>query len=63
MRTPTEIVEGLIAIGWTQRQIADATGTSQPTIHRILHGASVTHQYQLVDSLRRLERELTDLGA
>jgi transcriptional regulator with XRE-family HTH domain len=62
MRTPTEIVEGLVALGWTQRQIADATGTSQPTIHRILHGASVTHKYQLVDSLRKLEHELMDLG-
>lgn len=62
MRTPNEIVEDLILMGWTQRQIAEATKTTQPTIHRILHGASVTHKYQLVDALRKLESELMDLG-
>ena len=52
--TPQEIVQRLRAVGWSQQRIADAIGTTQPTILRIEHGTHKGQTYQLADKLRQL---------
>lgn len=38
MNTPKELIEKIIAAGYSQTYISDKTGISQPTISRILSG-------------------------
>jgi hypothetical protein len=36
---PRDAVLGLLAAGWSESRIAREVGASQPTIHRVKHGA------------------------
>ncbi len=55
--TPTEAVEILKNLHWTEAKIAAAVGTSQPNVNRIKKGK--TPRYLLGDALVRLAtREL-----
>lgn len=49
---PVELVCTLIRAGWSQEQIADAAGTSQPTICRIYSGRHKDPRYSVVEKLR-----------
>lgn len=40
-----EMIEALIGLGMTQGQIGALAGASQPTVHRALHGSSVTYVF------------------
>ncbi|MCQ2048800.1 Uncharacterised protein [Stutzerimonas stutzeri] len=37
------MIEGLIALGYTQGSIAEAVGATQPTIHRALNGSDIRY--------------------
>jgi len=52
--SPEELVQRLMAAGWSQGQIAQAIGTSQPTVCRLLNPKHQKHAYWLVDKLRDL---------
>lgn len=53
--SPQEIVQRLTdGAGWSQQRIADAVGTTQPTIARIKSAEHTGQSYQLVDRLRQL---------
>lgn len=41
---PADAVSHLLALGWTETDLADHAGTSQPTINRIKHGASPSYE-------------------
>lgn len=41
--TIKSMIEGLMDIGLSQGSIADAVGTTQPTIHRALNGADIRY--------------------
>lgn len=42
--TIQEMLADLKALGFSQREIADAVGTTQPTIHRATKGAGVIYE-------------------
>lgn len=50
--TIQQMIDALIARGWTQQSIADAVNTTQPTIHRAAKGASV--RYETGKAIERL---------
>lgn len=58
---PDELVCVLVRAGWSQEQIADATGVSQPTICRIYSGRHKDPRYSVVEKLRQLVLELDEL--
>jgi len=57
---PMDMVKTLIKSGWTQPAIADAVGTSQPTVCRILSGKHKDPRYSVVEKLRQLVLELDE---
>lgn len=58
---PDQLVSALQSAGWSQEDIAAAVGVSQPTICRILNGQHRDPRYSVVQRLRQLVLELTDL--
>lgn len=42
--TLQKMIEALIASGMSQKELANAVGTTQPTIHRAAHGASMKYE-------------------
>lgn len=60
-KKPSELVLDLRRSGWSQEQIAVATGVSQPTICRILSGQHKDPRYSVVERLRELVLNLTEL--
>jgi len=38
-----KMIERLVELGYSQGSIADAVGTTQPTIHRALNGADIRY--------------------
>lgn len=60
--TIQQMIEALIARGWTQQSIADAVVTTQPTIHRAAKGASV--RYETGKAIERLyERAVSEVDS
>lgn len=65
-----QLVSDLIDLNWTQQQIADEIGVSQPTISRLLHGVRVDppisvafplyhlHKHQMTLAKRRENRKV-----
>lgn len=62
-KKPDELVLLLRKSGWSQEQIAVATGVSQPTICRILSGQHKDPRYSVVEKLRQLVMELDGFSA
>lgn len=55
------MIEGLIERGYSQGSIADAVGTTQPTIHRALNGSDVRYTTgKAIESL--YARSLAEVG-
>jgi transcriptional regulator with XRE-family HTH domain len=50
--TPAEAITSLLSRQWTEARIAEAVGTSQPTINRIKQGTSP--RYAVGEALVRL---------
>lgn len=42
--TPADAIASLARAGWSQKRIAAAAETSQPTIHRITQGTSPAYE-------------------
>ena len=57
---PEQLILTLIRANWTQEQIADAAGVSQPTICRIYSGRHKDPRYSVVEKLRRLVLNLDE---
>lgn len=51
---PGALVKALMAAGWTQAKIAEAIGTTQPTVYRMTSGEHETHRHVVIDRLREL---------
>ena len=49
---PAQLIQRLLDAGWTQLQIAEHTGTTQPTISRVRDGVITHPDYAFVDKLR-----------
>ena len=63
--TPTEMVRAMVNLGWSQEEIANSVGSSQPTISRLLSDEHHNVRYQIVERLRELLtscNELTELA-
>ncbi len=50
-----QMLHALAAMGYSQRQIAEACGTSQPNINRAIKGTSV--RYELGKEIERLHKK------
>lgn len=61
-KKPDELVLVLRKSGWSQEQIAEATGVSQPTICRILSGQHKDPRYSVVERLRELVLNFSELA-
>lgn len=59
VQTPQELVQRLIAAGFSQAAIAERAGVKQPTISRILSGAQDPKSSVLI----RLSRFASEVGA
>lgn len=57
---PHELIGVLLQAGWTQEEIAKRIGSTQPTVHRIF-SRKRDPRYSVVEKLRQLVLELTDL--
>lgn len=61
-KKPDELVLELRKSGWSQEQIADATGVTQSTISRILSGQHKDPRYSVVERLRELVLNFYELA-
>ena len=53
-----DIIEEILrATGWSEKELADVSGTSQPTINRLRRGKIKDTRSVLADSLRRIHSE------
>lgn len=63
MNTPKELIEKLIAAGYSQTYISDKTGISQPTISRILSGGHNDPKSSTLTKLKQLAESHLNPGA
>jgi len=59
--TIQEMLKELIALGFSQRAIADKVGTTQPTIYRATQGAAI--RYEIGKAIELLYEEQKKLAA
>jgi transcriptional regulator with XRE-family HTH domain len=52
-----QIIEAIIASGYTEQQIADKVGLSQPTINRLKLGSRKRMEYRAGELLLKLHRK------
>lgn len=57
MLQPKSIVETLLDMGFTQKQIEEETGVSQATVSRILNGNHKDPRYSTIAKLSRLREQ------
>lgn len=57
MLPPKSLVETLLSMGLTQKQIEEETGVSQATISRILNGNHKDPRYSTISKLSRLREQ------
>jgi predicted XRE-type DNA-binding protein len=59
--TIQQMLHELASLGYSQRQIAEACGTSQPNINRAIKGTSV--RYELGKEIERLHKKASRSAA
>lgn len=62
VQAPDELVRNLIRAGWSQENIANAIGASQPTVSRILSGRHKDPRYSVVKKLQELVLNLAEFS-
>ncbi|WP_040617434.1 helix-turn-helix transcriptional regulator [Roseibium sp. TrichSKD4] len=60
LKTVEQLRQARAALGWTQKQVADAAGVSVPTIKRL--EASTGYLAMRVDTLVLIEKAFTEQG-
>lgn len=61
-KKPDELVRSILRAGWTQEEIASATDVTQATISRILSGQHKDPRFSVVERLRELALNLSELA-
>lgn len=62
-KSPHELVNTLLNTGWTQSELAEEVGISQPSISRIAVNPTIRPRHDIVDHLRHLVRVTSNTDA